>query len=152
MFHKVQAVQPCEEYYLLVWFDDGSIKEYDLTPAMRTWKQFKALKDRTLFKKVHVDAGGYGISWNDKLDLAGNELYDNGRNVDPCATAKKLILDSVAATRKEQGMSQAQLGRASGVQQPAVARLEKGESSPQLDTLLKVLAPLGKTLAVVDIA
>ena len=31
------------------------------------------------------------------------------------------------------------------------ARMEKGYTSPQIDTLLKVLAPLGKTLAVVPL-
>ena len=39
----------------------------------------------------------------------------------------------------------------SGVKQPIIARMEKGYTSPQLDTLLKVLAPLGKTLAIVPL-
>ena len=32
-----------------------------------------------------------------------------------------------------------------------IARMEKGQTSPQLDTILKVLAPLGKTLAIVPL-
>ncbi len=39
----------------------------------------------------------------------------------------------------------------SGVKQPVIARMEKGSISPQLDTILKVLAPLGKSLAVVPL-
>ena len=39
----------------------------------------------------------------------------------------------------------------SGVKQPIIARMEKGSTSPQIDTVLKVLAPLGKTLAVVPL-
>ncbi len=39
----------------------------------------------------------------------------------------------------------------SGVKQPVIARMEKGQTSPQLDTILKVLAPLGKTLAIVPL-
>ena len=35
--------------------------------------------------------------------------------------------------------------------QPVIARMERGSTSPQLETVLKVLAPLGKTLAVVPI-
>ena len=34
---------------------------------------------------------------------------------------------------------------------PVIARMEKGYTSPQIDTLLKVLAPLGKTLAIVPL-
>ena len=39
----------------------------------------------------------------------------------------------------------------SGVKQPIIARMEAGKTNPQLDTMLKVLAPLGKTLAVVPL-
>ena len=39
----------------------------------------------------------------------------------------------------------------SGVKQPVIARMESGATSPQLETILKVLAPLGKTLAVVPL-
>ena len=31
-----------------------------------------------LFEQVRVDAGGYGIRWNDSKDLSCNELYQNG--------------------------------------------------------------------------
>ena len=34
-----------------------------------------------LFEQVKVDSGGYGISWNDELDLSCNELYYNGVTV-----------------------------------------------------------------------
>ena len=51
--------------------------------------------------------------------------------------------------RNERGISQKKLEELSGVRQPIIARMEKGSTSPQLDTVLKVLAPLGKTLAVV---
>ncbi|MCI9359196.1 MAG: helix-turn-helix domain-containing protein [Lachnospiraceae bacterium] len=37
----------------------------------------------------------------------------------------------------------------SGVKQPIIARMEKGTTSPQIDTILKILLPLGKTLAIV---
>lgn len=39
----------------------------------------------------------------------------------------------------------------SGVKQPVIARMETGKTSPQLDTVLKVLASLGKTLAIVPL-
>ncbi|WP_277346133.1 helix-turn-helix domain-containing protein [Selenomonas bovis] len=48
-------------------------------------------------------------------------------------------------------MSQRQLEKISGVKQPVIARMEKGTSTPQLETILRLLAPLGKTLKVVPI-
>ena len=41
----------------------------------------ETLKENDLFYKVHVDVGGYGIIWNDKIDLAAEELYYNGNIV-----------------------------------------------------------------------
>ena len=54
-------------------------------------------------------------------------------------------------TPDEKGISQKKLEELSGVKQPVIARMEKGVTSPQLDTILKVLAPLGKTLAIVPL-
>ena len=61
-----------------------------------------------------------------------------------------MMIELVKA-RKERGISQKKLEELSGVKQPIIARMERGSTSPQLDTVLKVLAPLGKTLAVVPL-
>ena len=61
------------------------------------------------------------------------------------------LIGEIIKARQEQGMSQKRLEELSGVKQPVIARMERGSTSPQLDTVLKVLAPLGKTLAVVPL-
>ena len=61
------------------------------------------------------------------------------------------LIGELIKARQEQGISQKKLEELSGVKQPIIARMEKGTTSPQLNTLLKVLAPLGKTLAVVPL-
>lgn len=61
------------------------------------------------------------------------------------------IIGELIKARQDKGISQKQLEELSGVKQPVIARMEKGYTSPQLDTLLKVLAPLGKTLAIVPL-
>ena len=61
-----------------------------------------------------------------------------------------VMLELVNA-RQERGISQKKLEQLSGVKQPIIARMEKGHTSPQLDTVLKVLAALGKTLYIGDL-
>ncbi len=39
-----------------------------------------------------------------------------------------------------------------GVRQPVISRMEQGKTSPRLDTVLKILSSLGKTLKVVPIS
>ena len=57
----------------------------------------------------------------------------------------------IARARRERGITQKKLEELSGVKQPIIARMEKGSTKPQLDTILKVLAPLGKTLYIGDL-
>ena len=62
------------------------------------------------------------------------------------------IISELIRARKELGISQKQLEELSGVKQPVIARIETGKSTPQLDTLLKILGCLGKTLAIVPLS
>lgn len=61
------------------------------------------------------------------------------------------LIGELIKARQEKGLSQKKLEELSGVRQPIIARMEKGITNPQLDTILKLLAPLGKTLAVVPL-
>lgn len=61
------------------------------------------------------------------------------------------LIGELIKARQEQGLSQKKLEELSGVKQPVIARMEKGLTSPQLDTILKLLIPLGKTLAIVPL-
>lgn len=79
MFHKVKSVFPLDDYRLLVQFCVGVTKVYDVKPLFE-WKDvFKTLKENNLFYDVVVDAGGYGVSWNDNVDLSCDELWENGQ-------------------------------------------------------------------------
>ncbi len=62
------------------------------------------------------------------------------------------LIGEIIKARQEQGISQKKLEEMSGVKQPIIARMERGSTSPQLDTVMKLLAPLGKTLAIVPLA
>ncbi len=61
------------------------------------------------------------------------------------------LISALVEARQERGISQRQLEQMTGIKQPQIARMERGDANPQLDTLLKVLASLGKTLAIVPI-
>lgn len=61
------------------------------------------------------------------------------------------LIGELIKSRKEKGLTQRQLEELSGVKQPIIARIENGKSIPNLSTLLKLLAPLGKTLAITSL-
>ena len=82
MFHKVKAVTALPDCRLSVQFAEGVTKIYDVKQLFEKWARFKTLEDSPeLFYGVEVDAGGYGIVWNDELDLSCDELFENGETV-----------------------------------------------------------------------
>lgn len=59
------------------------------------------------------------------------------------------LIGKLIEAREKKGFSQKKLAELSGVKQPAIARLESMRVTPQIDTLFKVLKPLGYTIAIV---
>lgn len=78
MFHKVRSVAALPGYRLSVQFCEGATKIYDASLLFEKIPAFAALRDERLFYDAQVDVGGYGIIWNDDLDLACDELWENG--------------------------------------------------------------------------
>lgn len=82
MFHKVRSVTPLPGLKVLVQFAEGRAKTYDVASLFSRIPDFQSLQDVSgLFEQVRTDPGGYGISWNDELDLACDELWENGQPV-----------------------------------------------------------------------
>ncbi len=83
MFHKVKNVAAISDFRLSVQFSEGVTKIYDMKPLFEKYPAFKPLEnDPAAFACVNVDMGGYGIVWNDDLDLSCDELWDKGRVVE----------------------------------------------------------------------
>ena len=64
---------------------------------------------------------------------------------------EKDLIRTMVQIRESQGLSQAELARKCNVKQPIIARMEKDVHSPQVDSLLKILVPLGYRLQIVPI-
>jgi hypothetical protein len=78
MVPKIKTVQPIGGTQLLVTFEGGIKKIYDCR-FLISKPEFHLLASSAFFKAVRVDPGGYGISWNDKIDLSEYELWTNGK-------------------------------------------------------------------------
>lgn len=78
MFHKIKKVLPKEDFMIEVEFENKTKKMYDVKKVMKKCSIFEKLKEKELFKKVKVDVGGYGISWNEDIDLSCEEIWKNG--------------------------------------------------------------------------
>lgn len=80
MVPRIRQVLACDDYVLHITFDNGVTKLYDLKPKLSD-ERFRILRDRVFFKAVQVDGGGFGVSWNDDIDLSENELWIKGQEL-----------------------------------------------------------------------
>lgn len=84
-----------------------------------------------------------------------NEMFNDDSIVSPNERAQinfqVSLIGKMIEAREQKGLSQRDLAELSGVRQPAIARLESMKSTPQIDTLFKILAPLGYTLSITPI-
>jgi len=77
-YPKITSVDPLQDKQLRVTFATGIHKIYDCT-ALLNEAAFAPLKDEKLFQQVHADSTGYGILWNDDIDLSESELWIHGQ-------------------------------------------------------------------------
>ena len=75
---KVKSVRPLDDLCLLIEFENGVEKIYDVKQLFDKFEIYKELGNEDLFNSVKVDCGGYAISWNDEIDISEVELWENG--------------------------------------------------------------------------
>ena len=120
---------------------------------MRRNKEYnEAIKQATANYADLLERGDAAIggTW-DELE---KQLLDEGYLTEEEIAASNLrvaLIGELIKVRQEKNISQKKLEELSGVKQPGIARMERGITSPQIDTLIKLLVPLGKTLAIVPL-
>lgn len=151
MTHKIVSVKPMDNLVLLVGFQNGIEKTYDMRALYPVFPQFAIFEtDMDLFYQVRVDTGGYGISWNDDLDLAAEDIWEGGME-----TGNKKEVDIVAAlavnlvrARELVGMTQKQLSEQTGIYQADISKIERGLANPSLSTLKRLADGMGLKLRI----
>lgn len=141
MTHRIKKVKTSEKFKISVVFQNGVEKEYDMCQLFSAIPQFKELEsERGLFEQARVDVGGYGISWNDELDLSAEEIWENGivtgkvHEID----IKTSIGEKLTRVREAVGITQAELSKTTGIYQADISKIERGLANPSLLTLKRL--------------
>lgn len=86
------------------------------------------------------------ISWKDvkkKLEISPEQAEE--------IKLEQEIIEATIEARKKCNLTQRELSKKSGIKQPVIARIEKYANSPQTNTLIKLLYPMGYTIKVVPL-
>jgi DNA-binding transcriptional regulator YiaG len=82
-------------------------------------------------------------SFKNSLELSKEELAQIDLKVE--------LMGKIVEIRKELGLTQAEFAERCNIKQEYLARLERSKTAPQIDTLLKILIPLGYKLDIVPL-
>ena len=75
---KLIEVKPLDNYLLLLKFDNGEQRVFDVSPyIIGSW--YGQLKDPEIFRTVHVS--GHTVEWADGQDIAPHELYELSKSI-----------------------------------------------------------------------
>ena len=91
------------------------------------------------------------LTWK-KVKEELKEVNETSREIIEEADAYVDIIAAIYNKRKELGISQRQLAKLCKLPQSSIARIETKDVNPYLQTLLKILWPLGLTLKVVPLS
>ena len=81
-FHRATSVSTLDNFELSVHFWDGVTKIYDIKPLFEEIPVFKNIKSGKIkFEDVVLSPGGFGLIWNDNIDLSIEEVWANGKTV-----------------------------------------------------------------------
>jgi hypothetical protein len=83
MSRKITKINSLPDLWLEARFDSGETVRYDVKPLVKRWPVFQSLVDiKGLFPLVRIEAAGYGVAWNDEIDLASEEIWENGITIE----------------------------------------------------------------------
>lgn len=84
MFHQIFNIATTEKHTMIAHFTDGEFRVVNIKQLADEFHQFQTLiANQELFKKAQVDVGGYGIVWDDELDLSADYVYEHGAPIPP---------------------------------------------------------------------
>lgn len=66
-----------QQYEIEVLFDNNIIKKVDFKEKLKD-EFYSDLRNKLLFEQAQIDVGGYGLSWNDDIDISEYELWSIG--------------------------------------------------------------------------
>ena len=73
---RVKKVIPSDDYTLKLYFTNGEIKLYDVSPLLGQGV-FTKLQDINIFKQARITHGT--VEWPEEIDICPDTLYEGGK-------------------------------------------------------------------------
>jgi Protein of unknown function (DUF2442) len=74
---RIVSAKVIDDHTLMVKFTNLEIKKYDISKLLNN-PMFSPLRNAGFFRNFIIEPGGYGLVWNEDIDLSEYELWQNG--------------------------------------------------------------------------
>ena len=152
MYNRLSNVMFKENLTIIATFKDGKVVSYDPRILFQKFPIFKELeKNLSLFINGKIAPGGCGIIFNDEIDIAAEELYENGvfieqKNVEDLM---QRIGNVFSFEREKKNITQSQLSKITNIHQAEISKIERGIGNPSIKTLERLAKGLGLKLELI---
>lgn len=149
MYNRILNVSFETDMIAICEFYDGSIRKYDFKQLFNKYPIFKRLKNEPfLFENGKVAGGGCGIIFDDELDIACEEIYENGTLIceKQITNVNMQIANMISKARNKKGITQKELAIITGIHQAEISKIERGIGNPSIRTLERIAKGLGLKL------
>lgn len=150
MDYRLLSVKAIENMNILLVFQNGVEKTFDVRQMYPDYPQFKILeKDQSLFQQVRI-IGGDGVMWNDDLDIDAYGLWHDGieTGVIHKVDFKTMLGYNLTAARNSCEMLQRDLAKESGIHQGDISDIECGKANPTVRTLQRLADAMNMRLKI----
>ena len=132
-----------------LYFQDCTVKRYDILSLADKFPQLNALKDRKLFLKGHL-LGWSGVIWNDELDIDCDTVYEEGIDVtDEYDDPPMVVIGyNIKQMRIDKNLTQEDLAKKVGIDQADLSKIEKGLSNPSIKTINRIASGLDSKISI----
>ena len=150
--HLIKTVNTIDSHTLLVIFQDGTEKTYDIRQLYDDYPCVKLFEEEpSLFEQVKLFGNsGYGIYWNDDLDLSANELWHSGvpTGIVHEISDMEALAVNLTYARASLNMSQVELAELTGIAQGDICKIERCQANPTFKTLKRLADAMNMRLKI----
>ena len=77
---RIVAAKAIDTQILVVKFTNDDFRKYDISKLLEN-PLFAKLHNPVVFKNFRIEEGGYGLVWDEDVDISEYELWQNGISV-----------------------------------------------------------------------
>ena len=151
MYNRIELVG-FKNNLIYAKFNDGKVVSYDIRDFSEELPILKKLEENpSLFENGRKAPGGCGIIFNDEIDIACEELYENGTLIsqEKVEDLNLQIGNLFSLEREKKGITQSELAKITNIHQAEISKIERGIGNPSIKTLERLAEGLGLKLELI---